>query len=203
MRIITQTLENEKTVAQTIINFLKKYQINTLLRSTGANKSRGIGVSEVFKYLFALVFTNRSMYMNMLMGTFEAGFAKDTVYRFMNSIHINWIHFTTLLASRISSETIATLTGDNRVNVLIVDDTMHTRAGAKKVELLSKIYDHAKKKFNYGFRLLTLGWSDGNTFLPVNGCLLSTENVKNRVCEAKDIDKRTVGRQKHRLWSYL
>lgn len=196
MNIITQNLENEKTVAQTIINFLKKYRITKLLRSTGANKSRGIGIAEVFKYLFALVFTNRTMYMNMLMGTFEAGFAKDTVYRFMNSIHINWIRFTTLLASRISSETITPLTGDDRVNVLIVDDTMYTCAGAKKVELLSKIYDHAKKKFNYGFRLLTLGWSDGNTFLPVNSCLLSTENVKNRVCEAKDIDKRTVGHKR-------
>lgn len=196
MNIITQNLENEKTVAQTIINFLKKYRITKLLRNTGANKSRGIGIAEVFKYLFALVFTNRTMYMNMLMGTFEAGFAKDTVYRFMNSIHINWIRFTTLLASRISNETITTLTGDDRVNVLIVDDTMYTRAGAKKVELLSKIYDHAKKKFNYGFRLLTLGWSDGNTFLPVNSCLLSTENVKNRVCEAKDIDKRTVGHKR-------
>ena len=89
MNIITQNFENEKTVAQTIINFLKKYRITTLLRSTGANKSRGIGVAEVFKYLFALVFTNRSMYMNLLMGTFKARFTKDTVYRFMNSVHIN------------------------------------------------------------------------------------------------------------------
>jgi hypothetical protein len=193
MNIITQNFENEKTVAQTIINFLKKYRITNLLRNSGAYKSRGIGVAEVFKYLFALVFTNRSMYMNMIMGTFKAEFAKDTVYRFINSIHINWIRFTTLLASQISNETITNLTGNDRVNVLIVDDTMHTRAGAKKVELLSKIYDHAKKKFNYGFRLLTLGWSDGNTFLPVNGCLLSTENMKNRVCDAKDIDKHTVG----------
>lgn len=153
----------------------------------------------MFKYLFALVFTNRSMYMNMLMGTYKAGFAKDTVYRFMNSVYINWIRFTTLLASRISSETITALTGDDRVNVLIVDDTMHARAGAKKVELLSKIFDHAKRKFNYGFRLLTLGWSDGNTFLPVNGCLLSTENEKNRMCEAKNINKRTVGYKRRAL----
>jgi len=62
-----------------------------------------------------------------------------------------------------------------------------------KVKLLAKVYDHAKKSYKYGFRLLTLGWSDGNTFLPVSSCLLSTENQKNRVNEAESLDKRTAG----------
>ena len=81
----------------------------------------------------------------------------------------------------------------NYENVLIIDDTMFERNSSKKVELLSKVYDHAKKTYKYGFRLLTLGWSDGNTFLPVSGCLLSSENKKNRVNEAKELDKRTSG----------
>ncbi|MGJ7046247.1 IS4 family transposase, partial [Thermoanaerobacterium thermosulfurigenes] len=59
--------------------------------------------------------------------------------------------------------------------------------------LLAKVYDHAKKTYKYGFRLLTLGWSDGNTFIPVNGCLLSTENQKNRINEAIPVDKRSAG----------
>lgn len=41
--------------------------------------------------------------------------------------------------------------------------------------------------------MLTLGWSDVSTFLPVNSVLLSTENKKNRMSEAKAVDKRTVG----------
>lgn len=39
--------------------------------------------------------------------------------------------------------------------------------------------------------MLTLGWSDGATFLPMNFCLLSTENAKNRKVEAKTYDKRS------------
>lgn len=35
--------------------------------------------------------------------------------------------------------------------------------------------------------MLTLGWSDGSTFLPVNSILLSTENKKNRSDEMSDI----------------
>lgn len=46
---------------------------------------------------------------------------------------------------------------------------------------------------------MTLGWSDGNTFLPVNSCLLSSENQKSRVNEAKALDKRTIGFARRKL----
>ena len=65
-------------------------------------------------------------------------------------------------------------------NVLIIDDSMFERNRSKKVELLAKVYDHAKHKYRFRFRMLTLGWSDGSTFLPVNSILLSTENKKRR-----------------------
>ena len=32
---------------------------------------------------------------------------------------------------------------------------------SKKVELLSRVFDHTGKKYLKGFRMLTLGWSDG------------------------------------------
>ena len=47
--------------------------------------------------------------------------------------------------------------------------------------------------------MLTLGWSDGSTFLPVNSVLLSTENKKNRINEAREVDKRTVGYKRRML----
>lgn len=76
--------------------------------------------------------------------------------------------------------------------MLIIDDTMFERSSSKKVELLCKVYDHAKNTYKNGFRLLTLGWSDGNTFLPVNSCLLSSANEKTRINEAKKLDKRSI-----------
>jgi hypothetical protein len=199
MKSITQDYQNDKKVSSSIANFFKKYRISATLKASNAYKNRGVPVIAIFQYLFSLIFTSRSMYMNMLMGTHKAGFGKDTVYRFTNSIHINWIRFTTLLCARITTETITNLTDEKRVNVLIVDDSMFERASSKKVELLSKVYDHAKRTYKYGFRLLTLGWSDGNTFLPVNSCLLSTENRKNRINEATTVDKRTAGYTRRNL----
>ena len=111
-------------------------------------------------------------------------FAKDTVYRFMKMTQINWIRFTTVLSSRIIKDAVLPLDSKERANVLILDDSMFERNRSPKVELLAKVYDHAKHKYRFGFRMLTLGWSDESTFLPVNSILLSSEKKKNRVREA-------------------
>ena len=137
--------------------------------------------------------------MNLLIGEDTPNFAKDTVYRFMKMLQINWLRFTTILSSRIIKDAIVPLDSEDRVNVLIIDDSMFERNRSKKVELLAKVYDHAKHCYKFGFRMLTLGWSDGSTFLPVNSILLSTENKKNRINEAKQLDKRTVGYKRRML----
>lgn len=154
---------------------------------------------EIFQYLFLLIFSNRSMYMNLITGRNTPAFAKDTVYRFMKMIQINWIRFTTILFSRIISDAIVPLDSKDRANVLIIDDSIVERNRSKKVELLAKVYDHAKHKYRFGFRMLTLGWSDGSTFPPVNSILLSTENKKNRINEAAKVDKRSIGYKRRKL----
>ena len=188
--IITQKYLDDKHTFTKISEFFKKYRVTTALKIANAYKHKGYSVSQLIQYLFTLIFKNRSMYMDMLTNKNAPSFKKDTVYRFMRSIHINWIRFTTILAKNII-ETIEPLTNNERINVFIIDDSMYERNRSKKVELLTKVYDHAKKAFRYGFRMLTLGWSDGNTFIPVNNILLSSENAKNRFNEPEQADKRT------------
>ena len=196
---ITQANQNDKQISKSIKRFFIRFHISSALKASNAYKKKGIPVVEVFQYLFLLIFSNRSMYMSLITGRNTPGFAKDTVYRFMKMIQINWIRFTTLLASRIIKDAIVPLDSKERTNVLIIDDSMFERNRSKKVELLAKAYDHANHRYRFGFRMLTLGWSDGSTFLPVNSVLLSSENKKNRVNEAADVDKRTVGYKRRML----
>jgi hypothetical protein len=84
------------------------------------------------------------------------------------------------------------LTEKNRQSVLIFDDSLFSRNRSKKVELLAKVFDHTSHKFCKGFRMLTLGWSDGNTFLPISFNLLSSTKDENVLCGAKTVDKRTL-----------
>ena len=190
---ITQANQNDKQISKSIKRFFMRFHISSALKAANAYKKKGIPVVEVFQYLFLLIFSNRSMYMSLITGRNTPGFAKDTVYRFMKMLQINWIRFTTLLASRIIRDAIVPLDSGERKNVLIIDDSMFERNRSKKVELLAKAYDHANHRYRFGFRMLTLGWSDGSTFLPVNSVLLSSESKKNRINEAADVDKRTAG----------
>lgn len=196
---ITQDNQNDKQISKSIRNFFTRFHISAALRDANAYKKKGIPVMEIFQYLFLLIFSNRSMYMNLLTDRNTPAFAKDTVYRFMKMIQINWIRFTTIISSRIIKEAIVPLDSEDRANVLIIDDSLFERNRSKKVELLTKVYDHAKHRYKFGFRMLTLGWSDGSTFLPVNGILLSSENKENRINEANTVDKRTVGYKRRML----
>ena len=192
MDSLAQNFENEKALSKRISSFFRRFHIGAILRKSNAYKERGISVTSLFAYLFQLVFRNRSMYLDMQSGK-AFDFHKDTIYRMKNSIHINWIRFTTLLAAAVIENAIKPLTSEDRRDVFIVDDSIYERNRSKKVELLARVFDHAHHRYIRGFRMLTLGWSDGVSFLPINSCLLSTENQKNRLNESKTVKKQTFG----------
>ena len=196
---ITQDCQNDKQISDSIKRFFHRFHISSALRAANAYKKKGVPVIEVFQYLFLLIFSNRSMYMSLITGKNTPSFAKDTIYRFMKMAQINWVRFTTILAARIIKNAIIPLDSEERVNALTIDDSMFERCRSKKVELLARVYDHAKKAYKFGFRMLTLGWTDGSTFIPVNSILLSSENKKNRINEAASVDKRSVGYKRRQL----
>ena len=73
-----------------------------------------------------------------------------------------------------------------KVPVLILDDSVVKRNRSKSVELLARVYDHVEHKFQKGFTLLTLGWSDGYSFIPVGFNLLSSAKKSNRYNEISE-----------------
>ncbi|RYL87790.1 hypothetical protein EWH91_12450 [Sporolactobacillus sp. THM19-2] len=114
----------------------------------------------------------------------------DKTFRnLLNNRRINWQMFLILLCQRII-RFIEPLTNSALQNVFIVDDSMYKRykrAHAKHLELAAFQFDHAEPRHTRGFRFLQLGWSEGNTFLPVTFSLLSGQN---QICGAK-ADART------------
>jgi hypothetical protein len=190
MSRVTQNNNFENELSATIYPFFRSFKIASLLRAAGAYKQSGIPVVTVFLKLFSLAFSGRTLFMSLK--SESADISKDTFYRFVNSCRINWFRFTTMLSASIINGLLFKATGEDRVNVFIVDDTLYSRERSKKVELLSWVHDHVKHVNVRGFRLLTLGWSDGNSFLPVNGCLLASRTKR---CNDKKyaVDKRTCG----------
>ena len=56
-----------------------------------------------------------------------------------------------------------------------------SRSCSTKNELLARVYNYNKKEYLTGYRGLTVGWSKGNTFLPVNFALMFTKKGKNMI----------------------
>ena len=192
MSSIPQTTDNGNSVFDFATKFMQRFHLGKLLFKCNAGKEKGIPVMDVFRFLFCMMFSDRSFYMQMKTGTFREGFSKNTIYRFLNNARTNWQRFTTLLSADIINGFMKPLTDEKRKDVFIVDDSLFDRSRSKKTELLARVFDHCSMKYRAGFRMLTLGWSDGNSFVPVNHCLLSAAEDKNLLCEGNACDGRSL-----------
>ena len=83
--------------------------------------------------------------------------------------------------------------------MFIIDDSLFSRTSCKKTELGSKVFDHTDMHFKKGFRMLTLSWSDGNTLIPVNSCLLASAKETNIIGPVKNFDNRTIAGKRRKL----
>lgn len=192
--ILPKNHQIEKEFQTKIDTFFKQCHLSKLLKQSNFQKQAGFSCLHIFRFIFMLVFTGKNLFRMLQSGTVPGEPAKDTVYRFLNSARHNWRKFLLLFSTKVINDYIAPLTSKDRVNVLILDDSLYSRNRSKKVELLARVYDHVSHKYHRGFRMLTLGWSDGNTFLPLAFSLLSSEKEQNRICgiDAR-VDKRTNG----------
>lgn len=199
MSIIPQNSENEVAIFDCVQKFFASYKVGSLLKRCNGTKEKGVSAISLFRYKLSNIFVDRSMYMQQRTGSFKENFSKNTFYRFLNSAKTNWLRFTSMLASQMINDEVKNLTDEGRTNVFIIDDTLFNRTSCKKTELGSRVFDHVEMKFRKGFRLLTLGWSDGNTFLPVNSCLLASSKESNIIEPAKEFDKRSIAGKRRKL----
>ena len=195
--IITQDQYGQE-LFNAISSFFSKYEVGNLLRRCNAQKEKGVPVIDIFKYKLCNVFSDRSMYMQQKTGSFKESFSKNTFYRFLNSSKTNWLRFTTLLSQK-AVDTIEPLTNKERVNVFVVDDSLFERTSCKRTELGSRVFDHTSMKYCKGYRLMTLGWTDGNTFLPINSSLLASSKKSNLLGPVENFDGRSLAAKRRRL----
>lgn len=163
------------------------------LRIAGITKSFGFSCAYIFQLIFCMIFENKNWFRMLESKKATDIPAKDTVYRFLNQSTFNWRRFLLSLVASVIGK-VSKLTRHDRPKVLILDDSSYDRNRSKHVELLARCFDHASQKMRFykGFRMLTLGWSDGATFLPVDFSLLSSKKSQiNGISE--NIDKRSSG----------
>jgi hypothetical protein len=173
--------------------FINRFGVVKLLGECGAYKEKGVPVRVLLLYIFNLMFSPMSMYYQIKMGAFHEDFSKNTVYRFLGNVHMNWHVFLLKLSTIVIRHVVGlTENKDNRY-ALLIDDTPLPKCG-KAMELVSKYFNHVTMGYEFGYRVLTLAWTDGVTTIPVRYSLLASsydEKVRGTIRE--DIDGRTLG----------
>jgi len=189
--IMISQKEQRNQLPKEIQPAFKELNVLQHLRNAGFKKRFGFSCSYLFKLIFVLIFHHKNWFRLLESDRGDLFSGKDAVYRFLNHSGYAWRRFLTFLSAE-TVKKISSLTSNHRVKVFIVDDSMYERNRSKAVELLAKFWDHARRCHYLGFRMLTLGWSDGHTFLPIDFSLLSsTKSLINGI--SKTIDKRTSG----------
>lgn len=204
--MIPQMTEKEKlenAVNTNFISAIKELKISSLLHRCGIRKTTRTqkgeasgekrSAFEIFQFLLLMVFQGCNLYRFLGSKKQDIACSKNTYNRFLNDCHYNWRKFITVLAAKVTAY-FDTLTCDSRFKALVIDDSVISRNRSKRVELLAFIFDHVIGKSVRGFNLLTIGWTDGYSFIPVAFNMLSSARAGKRLNEMKEsIDKRTNG----------
>ena len=186
MRNIVSSLKKNVNNINNFNQLVCKLIPTTLMKKCGFKKKRGLSCTRMLSELLLLVFENKSMYQ-------KAGKDKEmsgsfmTYYRFLESAQYNWEKLLYEVAERVVLM-FYTLTSPDR-QVLAIDDSLSERPNAKQVEICSTQYDHVYHGYKKGFRFLTVGWTDGFSFIPLMFRLIGSKNSK---FEANRFDKRTL-----------
>jgi hypothetical protein len=187
-----QDQQEAKRLQGRIISFIDGFQVGTLLNKSGIRKLRGVSPLILFSTIFKLPFEGNNYYRGIVTKE-DLPFKKNAGYELLENPRHNWRKFLLALVIQ-ATNFFSQLTSDKREKVLIFDDSTYDRSRSKVVELLAWIFDHNSGTNLKGFKLLTLGWSDGASFLPVDFILCSSAKAEKRVQGIKKkLDKRTCG----------
>jgi hypothetical protein len=182
-----------KQLPNELTSTFKELQVLKHLRKAGITKSFGFSCGFLFQLIFCLIFENKNWFRTLESKKSSDFPAKDAVYRFLNKSTFAWRRFLLFLSAHTIGK-VTRLSNHDRPKVLVLDDSSYDRNRSKSVELLARCFDHASQKMRFykGFRMLTLGWSDGATFIPVDFSLLSSKTSQINGITSK-IDKRSSG----------
>lgn len=180
-KIVDKTPIN-KNLNTDLENFYSMFDMGHILHRVGADKEQGVSCKQVLFALLSVVFMRISLSEAISKAQNSFGYGKDVVYRFLNNAKVNWENLL-FYVSMLIVQFMLSLTNGNRIKAFVIDDTSYYRDRSKKVELLSRCYDHSKDRYYNGFNMLTVGWTDGVSFIPLLGKLLCASTKSNVLYE--------------------
>ena len=173
-----------------LLDVLNLTYINKLFSKS---KQKGIDAKNVFQILFSLRFLDLKNIQQLTISGYskELCFKKDVFYEFMKNPLIDWRKIVHLFGKQILQLIIKESEKEENPfpKFLILDDSLVAKSG-RCIEFIGKVYDHCLHKYALGMKLLTLGYCDSKSFLPLDFSLHNEPGKKgNRGLRKKDLEK--------------
>lgn len=171
--IIVQKDQDVHSITE-FIAFCKFTSLKNILLHSCKFKERGLHIFDIFQVLFFAVFNLLNFWRLSVSENSSIPFARDTAYRFLHSPYHHWRAFLSQIAQSAVSFC-SPLTANDKRKIFVVDDSVYNKNRSKKLELLSRVFDHVDKIYVKGFRFLTLAFTDGISLIPIDFALLGTK----------------------------
>lgn len=174
---------------------LKELDLRYINRLLSASKEKGVDVALVFQLLFVFQYfdiRNAHQYLRSRK-SHSSDFKKDVFYDFLKSPEIDWrkivLLFLRQVLKLIDRKTVERDNVSGQPRFFILDDSVLEKTG-RTIEAIGMVHDHCQNRFRLGMKMLTLGFWDGKSFLPVDFSL-HNEPGKNgkRGLRLKDLNK--------------
>ena len=163
---LTDILVDKNKLDNGVLNFVSRFKVGSLLRSFSALKEQG--------YPLRIIITNLifirlgGMNINSEMKTDNSIIDDNTFYRTLNDSRIDWrkmllsfaLQFTRIVKKETQME-------ENLTRCFVVDDSLLEKSG-KTIEGISRVSNHVKGGYTFGFKLLLLGFFDGKMLIPAD-----------------------------------
>lgn len=163
------------SLGEPLKRLLKNFNLGAIGRLLKQSKGKGVCPKQIFMTLFLFPFfgiDNIRSWMQSGLNVDIAG-KKDVYYALINNPNIEWrkivMHFAKGFITTVKKHT-ENQTGEEDAitpKCMIIDDTTIDKTG-KKIEFIGKVFDHCLHKYLLGFKILTLGFWDGKSFIPLD-----------------------------------
>ncbi len=163
---LSDTLVDKNKIDSGVSNFASRFKVGSLLRSFSALKEQGYSLIVIITNLIFIRLQGTSI--NGEVKTGNSTIDDNTFYRTLNDPRIDWrkmllsfaLQFTRIVKKETETE-------ENLTRCFVVDDSLLEKSG-KTIEGISRVSNHVKRGFTFGFKLLLLGYFDGKMLIPAD-----------------------------------
>lgn len=157
----------DSRVSEIIMNLFAQFNVGKIALQCGMNKLRGYPVDGVLTVLLLFPIMMVTTVRGYILSRFHLTDArKDVFYRLMNNEMINWRALLYAVA-KVFRQSAKPANDRNSPVCGIIDDTLLEKTG-RRIEGVSKVFDHITQRCVLGFRCLVYSYWDGASLIPLD-----------------------------------